>query len=379
MRQYAFVIAGVALILTILAILFILKKSMRLYAIVIAGAALALAILFFAMQNNQKPMQYVKDEPAQTEDELVSFGYKASDYVKLESYGTLSLPETEKVGERDVYAEAVSRLKKAGLYKEKKSGNVGNGDTVNISCTATVGGKQMDELTFDGKDMYAGGNEFLDELQGQLTGKEIGGTFQTSISIPQSLSSKYAKSTAAELNVTVNLVKNAPELTPENIKAATGTFDDEGKYLVHVRECLEKKAEIESKNAAMKEFLMGLADTVQINDYPKELVPENPAENEEFLQEYALSAGIPENVVKIAKENNPNFTTMLEEYLKENAAQEMVIQYLAEQEGIQLYRDECDDLGEELKEIYGVTYKQSYIEKEALKLKVVDKLASKSS
>lgn len=128
-------------------------------------------------------------------------------------------------------------------YKEE--GTVADGDTVVISFTGSVDGKEMDGLSGEQEELTIGDGTFIADFENALVGHKVGETFDVDVEFPEDYSEEDVAGKTATMSVVVNSIAGPVqkvELTDEWVKDNTD-YDTVEDYKAGIMDTLEKQAE----------------------------------------------------------------------------------------------------------------------------------------
>lgn len=128
-------------------------------------------------------------------------------------------------------------------YKEE--GTVADGDTVVVSFTGSVDGKEMDGLSGEQEEITIGDGTFIADFENALVGHKVGETFDVDVEFPEDYSEEDVAGKTATMSVVVNSIAGPVqkvELTDEWVKDNTD-YDTVEDYKAGIMDTLEKQAE----------------------------------------------------------------------------------------------------------------------------------------
>lgn len=144
-----------------------------------------------------------------------------------------------------------------GFYNHKTSGEVKNGDTVNIDYVGKKDGVAFEGGTASGYDLEIGSGTFIDGFESGLIGKTIGSTVDLNLKFPDNYGSTELAGAEVVFTVKINYVKSTEAKTPEEFYKSLGLSKVEDYY-----EKLEERA--------IDEFLQQtVVDSSEILEYPQ--------------------------------------------------------------------------------------------------------------
>lgn len=280
--------------------------------------------------------------------------------IKLGEYKGLKLAKlSEEVAETEV-EEAINANLKMGAEKEQiKEGKVKEGDTVNIAYEGKKDGVPFDGGTADSYDLTIGSGTFIDGFEDGLIGVSVGETVDLDLTFPEDYGSEELAGKAVVFTVTVNYIcgdEILPELTDawvkENTKKDAKTVEE---YRAEIKEQLTE--ELKEKNRVEKEnaILTLLVNNTEISEYPEEKVEAYKKQVDENLSSMAGMYGMEkEDFVKnYYQMSMDEYEKKLSELAKDAAAQEMIINEIADKENISCTEEDIKAKKDELIKQYG--------------------------
>ena len=291
-----------------------------------------------------------------TEDDGSKAGkiqYDAKDCVTLGDYSALqiSVKNTYEVTQEQIddYARRMAEFYAQPVYKDTDKKVVENGDTVNIDYEGRQDGVAFEGGTAKGAYLTIGSGQFIDGFEEGLTGKKVGETVDLNLTFPDPYEPDPDMSGAKVVfTVTIHKIvepdENAKvELTDEFVQANLNA-DSVKEYKKNVKGYLEADSERSKRT-----------DTIQaVTDKLQEICTVN-------MPEGLLEATVDDYVVQFTNSNCKD--TTLEEYLKNqfngmteedfrksittemevNLTIEMILETIAEKEGIELEEDKFQE------------------------------------
>lgn len=184
------------------------------------------------------------------------------DYVTLGDYKNLEVDlAVGTITDEDVEEEIQNTLEENSDYEEITDRTaVQEADIVNINMTATVDGEEYEDGNIEDYDYTLGDNEYGEEFDKGLIGKNKGDTFDLTVTLPEDYSDETYAGKQATFNVTLNKIEKevVPELNDEFVKTVSEDCNTVDEYRKSVKEDMQKTEDDENESSA-KEELMSLA------------------------------------------------------------------------------------------------------------------------
>ncbi len=276
------------------------------------------------------------------------FDYKVSDYVTLGEYKNLSiLYPVPVVTDDDVEMSIEEFLDENTEYNEISDRPAQDGDYINIDFTGTIDGEEFEGGTAQDYEFTLGQEEFIDEFEANVIGKNTGETFTFKMVFPDEYDEDLSGKTA-EFTATLNSINEVvvPEYNDEFVKKATD-YDTTAEYEEALREELMVSAQEESASVAGDDVLEKAVENATFNGYPQSLYDACYNETVEQYQSYADMFGVEyeEFMTDFMEEGDVESETL--SWVNEI----LVSQAIAEQEGFEVtdedYQEEAEALAVE--------------------------------
>ncbi len=276
------------------------------------------------------------------------FDYKVSDYVTLGEYKNLSiLYPVPVVSDDDVEMSIEEFLDENTEYNEISDRPAQDGDYINIDFTGTIDGEEFEGGTAQDYEFTLGQEEFIEEFEANVIGKNTGETFTFKMVFPDEYDEDLSGKTA-EFTATLNSINEVvvPEYNDEFVKKATD-YDTTAEYEEALREELMVSAQEESASVAGDDVLEKAVENATFNGYPQSLYDACYNETVEQYQSYADMFGVEyeEFMTDFMEEGDVESETL--SWVNEI----LVSQAIAEQEGFEVtdedYQEEAEALAME--------------------------------
>lgn len=281
--------------------------------------------------------------------------YNLEEYVKVPEYKGMEREEINvSVTEDEIQDRIESNLQSDATTEEKKQGTVKDGDKVNIDYVGTLNGKVFDGGTAEKQDLVIGSGSFIPGFEDGLIGKKIGSTVKLNLTFPKQYEQNpdlAGKDVVFE--VTINSVKEevVPEFTEEWVANNTSVKSRKAYRARVERKLREEKKSMEVTNQK-NEMWQQILEESEVKKFPEEEVNAYIKQIEKTYQQVAEESGMElEDVLKQYGINS------MEDYDAENKTtaqtyvkQQMVLYYVAGQEGLSYTEDEEKALRSEIEQ-----------------------------
>ena len=305
--------------------------------------------------------------------------YKALDYVTLGQYTGFTLQgQSTEVTDDEVMASLNSSIG-TDYYTEVTDRPVQEGDVVNIDYTGKKDGKAFDGGTASGYDLTIGSNTFIDGFEDGLIGAKVGETLDLNLTFPEDYYSEDLAGQEVVFTVTVNSIKEFPEITDDLIKEITnGDYTTVDDYKAYLKDQLVQQKEDARESAIRSQILTKLMDTCTVDSDPDGLSDYYTALYKRQYQTYASYYGINlKDMVESSGMTMDDFNTELEKEARVEMDQELILEAIEEKEKLEISDEEYDQSVEEQAEKLGYSdadqFKESVDQEEFTRYLLMEK------
>lgn len=273
------------------------------------------------------------------------------DYIKPAEYKGVEADKMEvKVTKADIGDAIVADLKAAAKETKLKKGDVvKEGDTVNIDYVGKIDGKEFEGGSAEGYDLPLGTGSFIDGFEEGLVGHKVGEKgIELKLAFPLNYSKEELQGKDVVFTVTINSATRMvqPEFNDAFVKTL-GDYKNTKEYEKAVKEKLYKqKKEEAQKNMETEVWSKVLAKT-KVLKYPEEIV-NHYVETFDALTDYNAEQYGLDRKDFIAQyygaATEKDLKLQLVDYAQTLVKQEMLIEYIADKEGITYTDEEAAEL-----------------------------------
>lgn len=266
----------------------------------------------------------------------------AGSYVTLGEYKGIEITAIPDVTDTEVEDELISRFRDT----------VAEGDTVNIDYSGKKDDVVFEGGTAQGQYLTIGSGSFIDGFEDGLIGVKVGDTVDLDLTFPDPYENNPDLAGAAVVfTVTVNAIDGVvgAEMTDEVITANTdyATVDE---YRAAVKEELQTAIDNEKKSALWE----SVSQNSVINAYPEDEVEAYIAELTEYYELMASYYGVDlATLLSLYGLSEEQFKTECEEAARQQIASYLVLEAIAETEGMTVTEEEIEAEIAEGMELYG--------------------------
>ena len=269
---------------------------------------------------------------AETQEAGTSEG-AAEDSVTLGEYkGVAYTPASVEITDEQVDKE-VQKLADSNLVEVDRP--AAEGDTVNIDYVGKKDGVAFDGGTASGYDLKLGSNTFIDGFEDGLIGAVKGQKLDLDLTFPEGYPSEDLAGQAVVFEVTVNAVKTPSELNDDLVMANTD-YKTLEEYREATRNDLEKQAADNAEYQKQSSVFQTIMNNSQVVASEKSI----QAAYDEAMTYY-------ETMATNSGMELETFKAQVRTQAEENAKQQLVINAIADKEGIKVTDEELESMAEE--------------------------------
>ncbi len=314
--------------------------------------------------------------------------YNLKEYIKVGDYkGLEAAAYSISVTDDDVETAIQSALEEAATDTELEKGEaIADGDVVNIDYTGKVDGKKFDGGSAEGYDLTIGSGSFIDGFETGLIGKTVGEKTKLNLTFPDDYSSEDLQGKDVVFTVKINSAtrQTVPTLDEDFVKNTTD-FDTVEEYKADLEKQLYNEKEDEAISDQKSTLWSALMDNVKVKKYPKRelnyYIEFNSEQMDTMAEEYDMTRD--EFLSAYGFGDEDEFAATNKDSSKQRVKQEMIIEYIAQKEGLECTKKEkeaqiekYENAGYDEKTIKTQTGRDmdDYVEMELLYEKILDLL-----
>jgi trigger factor len=294
------------------------------------------------------------DNSEQSKEIAATGDFLASDYVTLGQYQGVEIA----VDPVEEYDEDEIELQTKSLYFSYVTAEEGITDRpvelldmTNIDYEGKKDGVAFDGGTAQGATLLIGSGQFIDGFEDGLIGVMPGETVDLDLTFPESYGNSDLAGQAVVFTVTVNFIA---EMDDEHV-AEIGIEDVNTleELRAYVQEYMDSQAQSTYQSNAENAVLETVLADSEFAELPADKVAENRETYAAWLDQMASSYDMDGQAY--VEMYGRDYESTLDEYAEEYTKRLLVIQAIAEQEGMTLTDEELDARMEEYAESNGVT------------------------
>lgn len=186
------------------------------------------------------------------EKSLNDADFPFDEYIKLADISSIEVSASEKKEITDEYVSKwiSSCLTNLGHFTRDDSKTVvSNGDVVSIDFESTINGEEYSGGIQSDFCFLMGADAFVPDLENALLGKNVGDTFDVSVTYPDNYTVETLAGKTADFTVTINYLGTPDSLSEENIKdLSDGKYTSADEYTAYITEVLTVSIEMSYYN-----------------------------------------------------------------------------------------------------------------------------------
>lgn len=191
------------------------------------------------------------------------------DNVTLGDYKNLEVELTVKtVTDEEVEEEIQNQLAQNSEMEEiTDRTTVQEKDVVNITMTATVDGEDFDDANVEEYDYTLGDNEYGEEFDKGLIGKNKGEEFELTAKLPEDYDDGTFGGKEAVFKVKINKIEKevVPEFNDEFVKTVSDECSTTEEYRKYVKEDLQKTADDDNESTAKEDLMSQAVENAEVS------------------------------------------------------------------------------------------------------------------
>ena len=285
------------------------------------------------------------------EDEDLYSGLDLNEYLKVGEYKGVEADKVEAEVEKQELADAILKdIDAAATDKDLKKGDkVKEGDTVTIDYVGKIDGKEFDGGSAEDQQLTLGTGTFISGFEEGLVGHEVG---EKDIELKLAFPLDYSKEELQGKDVvfTVNIDSatrvEKPEYNDDFVKTL-GDYKNTEEYEKAVEKKLYKEKKEEAENNQRTEIWSTVLGDTKVKKYPKEVVKHYVESFNDQIDYYAKQYGLDRKDFigqYYGAATEEDMQKQLKDYARTLVKQEMLIEYIADKEGISYTDEEADAL-----------------------------------
>ena len=280
------------------------------------------------------------------EDVNLYKGLDLDDYLKVADYKGVKAEKVKVKVEKSELADAILEDINAAAEEValSKGDEVKDGDAVNIDYVGKVDGKEFDGGTAQGQDLTLGSGTYIDGFEEGLVGHKVGEKgIELNLAFPLNYAAEKLQGKDVVFTVDINSAARyeKPEYNDDFVKTL-GDYKNTKEYEKAVEKKLYKQKKEEAENNQRNEIWSKVLGKTKVRKYPEDVVDHYIEAFDELTDYNAEQYGLDRKdyigqYYGVATEKD--LQKQLKDYAQTLVKQEMLVEYIAEKEGIS-YTDE---------------------------------------
>lgn len=284
---------------------------------------------------------------------FASIEYNATDYVKLGDYKGIdvTIDDDYQVEDSDV-ADYINNnvIANYPYYTDSDKQTVESGDFVNIDYTGTKDGEEFDGGSATGYVLEIGSKTFIDGFEDGLIGMNVGDEKDLNLTFPENYSTTDLAGQDVVFHVKVNKIVNRNDMSYDTLSDEyvsylsdkTGmSYDNKDKMVSDIRDYLQTSQDSSKQSAIRTAALQKLAENCTVDGTPDGLLDAKVAEVLKQYESYYCQDGTKlEDYVKNSfNMEYSDFLAEIEKEVKDDLETQLILETIADKEGIKLDDD----------------------------------------
>ncbi len=293
--------------------------------------------------------------------------FDASDYVKLGDYKGVEVVLADPAVTEEEIEEYINYTLSAAAVSEPVTDRaVEMGDIANIDYVGKMDGVAFEGGTGEGYDLTIGSGQFIPGFEEGVVGMEIGKTKDVEVTFPDPYTNNPDMSgKPAVFTVTVNSIsqKKIPELTDEFVAGlAMEECSNVEEFRTYISDTIMQQKQSDYDTQKTNLAITAVTEICEFKEVPSGMVERMNTTLTNNIGSYASMYGmdIRSYVAAVYGGTEEEFEETLLEQTKLMAQQYIMMQAIADKEGIEVTDEEADTLLEEDAALYGYETAEEY-------------------
>lgn len=292
------------------------------------------------------------EEKETTASRLVSVE-DTSKYITVGEYKGLKLDKVAMpVSDVEIDSEIEYRL--AEKIEEVQDASVETDDHVTINFTGTIDGESFDGGTEENYEMVVGEAGITEGFDQGLMGMKKGETKEVSVTFPEDYYDTALAGKTAVYQVTMLKISRVPQLTDEWVAANTES-KTVAEYRSAVQTELEKLADESAQLQLGADAWNQVYESSEITEFPKEDIESSVEAYKKLNEEYMAQAQVElSEFLESQGMTEEEYEAECTRYAEEKVKQNLIVQYIMDQEDLSLEDETAKGLETQLLQQYGI-------------------------
>lgn len=280
-----------------------------------------------------------EESETESEEPETEPAYSALDYVTLGAYKGLTVTlEKVEVSDEEVEEQVAANLKDSDQTQTLTEGAVEDGDTVVIDFVGKLDGEAFDGGTSQNYELEIGSGKFIDGFEDGLIGVEVGETVDLNLTFPESYTNAELAGQDVVFTVTVNEIHRAPDELTDEIVQVISDYETVEEYRNFVKESLLEQKANNQPSQKLQDLYAQIYDNSTIIDYPEDVVAYRSAQYIKYYKSMAeaYSMEYADFLSGYFGMDEENFATQITAVVESSMTQELLMNAIADTEGLEV-------------------------------------------
>lgn len=280
-------------------------------------------------------------------------------------YKGIEVPRTDpvEVTDEDVEAEIEDALYGISTQKDVDR-KAKEGDIVNLDFQGTVDGKEFDGGSGEDQQITLGEEFLFEGFDDKVIGHKAGDEYDFTLHIDDEFLPDDIDGNDVKFKVTIKNVKEekVPELSDKVVSELSDTAKTVDEYKKEVKENLVKDAEEEAKTTMQNDALEIVVGNAEVSEYDQERLDQYVEETTSYYKEtitdmYGMSF---DDYLKEMDQTEEEFKEGIVDECKDQLKSEMVLEYIANKENLELTDKEREEFLQQYLDMYEFEDKDAF-------------------
>lgn len=266
-------------------------------------------------------------------------------YVVLPDYKNLEFTRPEKLEITDDYVKSYINNRINGIEAmHEMTGTVENGDVVNIDYAGTIDGTAFEGGTAQSQLLEIGSGSFIAGFEEGLVGAQVGETKELALRFPENYD--YAEFAGKDCTFVVKINYILTELRDDNVNLVDMGYQSAEAYREITRTMLTEYTQYEYERELENSIATALMEGCTFKEMPKSLTEDYESSLRVDFEKAAEQMGktLEEYMTETYQITADNMDEELYAIARQGAREALVIQAIANAEGISVSEEEVDEM-----------------------------------
>ncbi len=278
--------------------------------------------------------------------------------VTMPDYLNLEVPDVEliEVSDTDVQSYIDYMLSANAQSTEVTDRAVQEGDTVNIDYVGLLDDVAFDGGTAEAQDLVIGSDTYIDGFEDGLIGYNVGDELDLAVTFPEDYGSDELNGQDVIFQVTINSITESitPEFTDEFVQEISTTCTTTDEYYAEIYAMYEADNLATQESSRELQLWSTLIAATVVDEFPEDEITALEEEVSAYYETYATYYGMTiDEFVEASGLTMDEYAVVITDTAEEIYTSEVVVNYIAEQEGLGLTDEEYQAEIDAIVTLYG--------------------------